>query len=125
MGIILKLIDNGNFGAFGRNTHINSTEFAAEKWEPMMNRGMILAYVGFSVGITLAIITFIIELFSGQCEKGLKIICEGIIILSTRIAPWYSSLYRVGLMCLHIILKLALYSSTKIRERRQNQVPVA
>ena len=69
MGIILKLIDNGNFGAFGRNTHINSTEFAAEKWEPMMKRGMILAYVGFSVGITLAIITFIIELFSGQCEK--------------------------------------------------------
>lgn len=72
MGIILKLIDNGYYEAFGRNIQVNSNEFATEEWEPIMNQALILAYVALSVGLILAILTFIIEVLSGQKKQGLR-----------------------------------------------------
>ena len=62
MGIITKLMDNGYYEAFGRNVQISFTESLAEKWEPLMIQGMILAFVAFGVGLMLANLTFIIEL---------------------------------------------------------------
>ena len=62
MGIILKLIDNGYYEAFGRNIQVNSNEFATEEWEPIMNQALILAYVALSVGLILAILTFLLLL---------------------------------------------------------------
>ena len=70
MGIILKLVDNGYYEAFGRTIQAKSDDSATEAWEPMMYQFMILAYVGFSVGLILAILTFITEVFSGQRKQG-------------------------------------------------------
>ena len=72
MGIIRKLVDEGHYGAFGKNMQIDAKALATEKWEPIMYQAMILAYVGFSGGITLGIFTFVIELLSGQERQDSK-----------------------------------------------------
>ena len=72
MGIIRKLIDDGHYGAFGKNVQIDAWPLATEKWGPIMYQAMILAYVGFSGGIILAIFTFVIELLSGRGKTRLQ-----------------------------------------------------
>ena len=52
---------------------MSTEELVAEKWEPFMNQGMILAYVAFCVGLFLALLTFIIELLSGKKKQALQI----------------------------------------------------
>ena len=61
MGIILKLVDNGYYEAVGRNVQNKFKKFALEEWEPIMNQTMIPADVALSLGLTLAILTFIFE----------------------------------------------------------------
>ena len=51
---------------------MSTEELAAEKWEPFMNQGMILAYIAFCVGLILAILTFLIELLLGKKKQGLQ-----------------------------------------------------
>ena len=62
MGIIAKLMDNGYYEAFGRNVQISFGESSAEKWEPLIIQGMILAFIAFGMGLILANLSFIIEL---------------------------------------------------------------
>ena len=62
MGIIMKLMDNGYYEAFGRTVQISSKDIAAEKLEPMANQGVIFLYVTYFVGIALSTLIFIIEL---------------------------------------------------------------
>ena len=69
MGIILKLVDNGYYEAVGRNVQSKFKKFALEEWEPIMYQTMIPADIALSVGLTLAIITFIVEGLHGQKKQ--------------------------------------------------------
>ena len=65
--MISKLVDQGYYEAVGRRVQLRADfrEFQVDKWEPIMNQTMILAYVALSVGWTLSIISFHIEIMHG------------------------------------------------------------
>ena len=74
-GVIPKLVDQGYYELVGKNAQLQNKfrEFKVEEWKPIMYQTMILAYFAFSVGLTLAIISFITEMMHGQKkQRGLQ-----------------------------------------------------
>ena len=65
----MKLVDNGYYEAVGRNVQRKVKKFAISEWEPLLYQTMLLAYIAFCVGLTLAILTFMAERLHGQKKQ--------------------------------------------------------
>ena len=65
----MKLVDNGYYEAVGRNVQRKVKKFAISEVEPLMYQTMLLAYIAFFVGLTLAILTFMVERLHGQKKQ--------------------------------------------------------